>query len=250
MPSRFSVAIVTGLTLCAFGQGSASAAGLFDFFFGQPQPSPPPSQQVQPYAPMPPFGAPNTDAPVRREYSGGGSVSFCVRLCDGRFFPVAKHGDLNAAEACNSFCPAAKTRVFSGSEIDHAVDKGGGHYSDLENAYVYRDKIVDGCTCNGKTPYGLARMDVKKDPTLRAGDIVATGDGLEVYKLTRRGVAEFTPVDRAKVSEETRLRLSQTRVSPQMNGESAIPAQAETTGAAPREESEPERPRHRRSQSR
>jgi hypothetical protein len=199
---------------------------------------------------MPPFGAPTGDNPVRREYSNsGGAVSFCVRLCDGRFFPVQKHGDLSAAEACNSFCPAAKTRIFSGSEIDHAVDKGGGHYSNLENAYVYRDKIVDGCTCNGKTPYGLARMDVKQDPTLRAGDIVATSDGLEVYKSTRRGVAEFTPVDRAKVSDEMRRKLSQLRVSPQMqmNGEDSAPVQAETTGAASHDEDEPEKPRRRRS---
>ena len=32
------------------------------------------------------------------------------------------------------------------------------------------------CTCNGKDAFGLAKIDVASDPTLKPGDIVATGD--------------------------------------------------------------------------
>ncbi len=71
-------------------------------------------------------------------------------------------------------CPAAQTKVFAGGSIDHAVSNDGKRYSDLPNAFTYRKQLVNSCTCNGKTAGGLVRVDVKADPTLRAGDIVAT----------------------------------------------------------------------------
>ena len=52
--------------------------------------------------------------------------------------------------ALHSFCPAAKTQVFSGSEIDHAAAPGGSRYADLQNAFVYREQIIPDCSCNGK----------------------------------------------------------------------------------------------------
>ncbi len=56
--------------------------------------------------------------------------------------------------------------------------RDGSRYSDLPNAFAYRQKMVGGCSCNGKTAFGLANIDVKTDPTLRQGDIVATAGGL------------------------------------------------------------------------
>jgi hypothetical protein len=82
-------------------------------------------------------------------------------------------------QLCNAFCPAAKTQVFNGSQIDHAYAGNGARYADIDNAFVYREKIVDGCTCNGKDSFGLARIDINADPTLRPGDIVATGDNVK-----------------------------------------------------------------------
>jgi hypothetical protein len=70
--------------------------------------------------------------------------------------------------------------VFNGSAIDHAVAGNGTRYASLENAFVYREKIVPGCTCNGRDSFGLAKIDVAHDPTLRQGDIVATGDNVKV----------------------------------------------------------------------
>jgi len=205
--------------------GSASAQGFFDFLFGR-RPAPPP--QAQPYAD--PFGFNN--GPVERG-EGTPSASYCVRLCDGRFFPVPR-GTANAAETCNSFCPAAKTKVFSGSGIDHAVSNDGKRYADLETAFTYRDKIVNNCTCNGRTPFGLARVNVAEDPTLRPGDIVATKEGMATYRGSQRGVAQFTPVDKGKVSSEMRGRLANMRVQPEYNGED--PTQPQTSGAASADE--------------
>ena len=68
------------------------------------------------------------------------------------------------------FIPAAASRG--------AYSQDGKRYADMPNAFAYRDKVVSNCSCNGKTPFGLANLDVKSDPTLRPGDIVATYDGL------------------------------------------------------------------------
>lgn len=117
---------------------------------------------------------------------GGGSgraVAYCVRLCDGRYFPMQRHANATSIQLCNAFCPAAKTQVFNGSQIDHAVASNGARYANLDNAFVYREKIVPNCTCNGKDAFGLARIDVAKDPTLRPGDIVASGDNQKAALL-------------------------------------------------------------------
>ena len=59
--------------------------------------------------------------------------------------------------------------------------QNGTRYADLDNAFAYRDKVSDSCSCNGKDGLGLARVETSGDPTLRPGDIVATNDGLATY---------------------------------------------------------------------
>jgi hypothetical protein len=112
-----------------------------------------------------------------------------VRLCDGRYFPVQRSSAAQAGELCNSLCPASETRVFSGSDISSATSSDGTRYSSLENAFVYREKVVDGCTCNGTDAFGLAKIDVANDPTLRKGDMIATESGLEKFNGASRAVA-------------------------------------------------------------
>lgn len=142
------------------------------------------------------------------------SAVYCVRLCDGRYFPIQRTSGANAAELCNSFCPATQTRLFSGSGIDHAVASDGSRYTSLRNAFVYRARVVENCTCNGRDAYGLAPLNASKDPTLRAGDIVATNDGFVAYNGNRRN-ARFTPIQSHRgLSPELRQRLSQTRIAP------------------------------------
>ena len=95
----------------------------------------------------------------------------------------------NAApiETCRAMCPASKTKVFFGSGIDHAAARDGQRYNDLDSAYAYRDHLVANCTCNGRDALGLAPFEATSDPTLRAGDIVATKGGLLAYTRARPG---------------------------------------------------------------
>jgi hypothetical protein len=115
----------------------------------------------------------------RLGYSGG-SQAFCVRTCDGRYFPVTASDRQSRAASCNSFCPASETKIFYGANIDRAVTEEGRSYSELPNALRYRNEIVAGCTCNGKDQIGLASINIENDPTLRKGDIVAGAAGLMV----------------------------------------------------------------------
>jgi hypothetical protein len=107
----------------------------------------------------------------------GRSLAFCVRLCDGRYFPMQHQNGVNPVQLCNSLCPASPTKVFWGSEIGRAVAGDGTRYGSTENALVYRKRLVPGCTCNGMTTFGLAPIATGNDPTIRPGDVQATGSG-------------------------------------------------------------------------
>jgi hypothetical protein len=146
-----------------------------------------------------PFGneggpfAPQGEA--RSRYSAG-SQAYCVRSCDGRYFPVSASDSQSRAASCNSFCPASDTKVVYGSGIDNAATENGKPYSELPNAFRYRNEIVAGCTCNGKDQLGLAPVKIENDPTLRKGDIVAGEGGLVVANQSadKRGASlNFSP---------------------------------------------------------
>src|SRR5579859_3917626 len=105
-------------------------------------------RQQAPVTPLPfaTEGAPQDDAPRARVYTYGygGSQAYCVRTCDGRYFPITATGNQTKAAACNSFCPASETKMVYGSNIDNAVTEGGKPYSDLPNAFRYRNELVEG----------------------------------------------------------------------------------------------------------
>ena len=171
---------------------AAQAEDFFSALFGGF--NAPRRQAPQPYVRLP-FA--DESAPVRRtsHYSGGGEQAWCVRTCDGRYFPLASGGDQSGAVMCNNFCPASKTEVVYGGNIDDAATESGKSYSELPNAFKYRTEIVDGCTCNGKDHFGLAKVSVENDPTLRKGDVVASDDGLMVANRTagKRAELNFSP---------------------------------------------------------
>ena len=127
--------------------------------------------------------------------AGNRQVLFCVRLCDGRYFPIDHISNATPLVTCKAMCPASETKVFSGSEIDHAIAHDGTRYTDLGAAFVYRQHLIPSCTCNGKDPLGLARVETSSDPALRPGDMVATETGLKVYTGKHGESVTFAPSD-------------------------------------------------------
>ena len=51
----------------------------------------------------------------------GGGQAYCVRSCDGRYFPITASDNQSRTASCNSFCPASDTRIVYGSSIDNAA---------------------------------------------------------------------------------------------------------------------------------
>jgi hypothetical protein len=199
---------------------AASAEGLFDFLFGGVQ-----KQQQQRQAPpqasffADPFGTNQQAAPPPRQVasSGGSGPAFCVRSCDGRYFPLAR-SNASPVQMCQAFCPASPTKVFYGSNIDSASSTTGERYADSENAFAYRKALRADCTCNGRDSAGLAPVDLTLDTSLRSGDVIATTDGLVAYSGVRLGTgqtAEFTPVASFPgLTADVRARLGEMKVAP------------------------------------
>jgi hypothetical protein len=180
-----------------------ASAGIFDFLFGAQQQSAPPPPAVNAYAePAAPATRTRADLDGVQIRGGGRFVAFCVRLCDGQHFPLAQMPNATPIETCRAMCPASKTEIFFGTGIDHAVARDGARYADLDNAFVYRQRLVPNCTCNGKDAFGLASYDLSTDPTLRPGDVVATSSGFKVYAGKRGQGDTFTPVDAVTIHAE------------------------------------------------
>jgi hypothetical protein len=167
-----------------------------------------------------------------------GGLAYCVRLCDGRYFPIQRHAGTSPAQVCSSFCPASATKIYNGGSIEHAVAADGKRYAELGTAFVYREKIVPDCTCNGRNALGLVNTPVADDPTLRPGDIVATNGGLMAYNGTGANTngtgtkqASFTPIEAySGLSADLRRQLTETRIAPATERPAPPPArQADAT---------------------
>ena len=101
------IACGIAVLLCASALGPAAQAqdflsALFGAFGG--------GRSHVPSIPLPfasegnPF-APHGDA--RPRFAGG--QAYCVRTCDGRYFPITASDNQSRAASCNSFCPASDT---------------------------------------------------------------------------------------------------------------------------------------------
>lgn len=203
----------------------AAAGGFFEDLFGglqrmfeRPAPMPDPLDSLA-KAPNPP--------PAQRWGEAGPARGFCVRSCDGFYFPVQAYGSAGSAEMCRAFCPASVTRVYGGSDIAYAVARDGSRYADIDRAFLYRKQTVAGCTCNGRNQFGLAHIDINRDPTLKPGDVVATRSGLLAFTGWNGG-ADFTPVaSYPGLSPAYRAQLSAMRIrttpTPEMVTAASLP---------------------------
>jgi hypothetical protein len=211
--------VLIGTLFCAGAAQEVSAQNLFDTLFGgMGRPSGrayAPSYRFQDL-----FSPPDSQSRPTSEASGyGGGGAYCVRLCDGKYFPLpraASTGQVSAPKVCSALCPMASTKVFHGSDPTRSVASDGTRYDDLDNALVYRERVVPSCSCTGNGPGGLAQIDIESDPTLRAGDVVATAQGLRTFRGSASfpyKSADFTPVGSyERVSADLRQKLSDIRV--------------------------------------
>lgn len=134
------------------------------------------------------------ERPVAAEQAPGGSglQSYCVRDCDGYFFPVGNYtGTADTAthqRACGSLCPGARTTLYilrAGSDkIEDAVAaRGRNAYSRLTASLRRRGDGAkeQSCSCHSDIEESPTAA-LYRDPTLRRGDAVMTAHGVEVFR--------------------------------------------------------------------
>lgn len=196
---RLALLLAAGAVLALVSGSEAMAQGRMPLSYAPAQPTPfdfigrlfgaRPRPLYEPPAAAP-QAVPSGRSTMPRAEATGVAIAYCVRTCDGRYFPLQGRpsgaGDSNAIAQCEAFCPAAKMQVYTSPDqakgIDAASDRNGRPYSALPNAFVYRTRLVDGCSCTGKAQVGgLAPIDVVRDPTLKRGDMVMTPSGIRVF---------------------------------------------------------------------
>ncbi|WP_349368375.1 DUF2865 domain-containing protein [Salinarimonas sp.] len=196
--------------------GRAEPPGLLGRIFGGERRAAP---RVRP-APQPRQATPRPAAEprqARRIVPSSRGRTYCVRMCDGYYFPV---GDLAARRdlplhdlACNAGCPGAPTKLFvlppGAEEIEEAKAADGMRYADLPMAQAYTTAIDGTCSCQGPNRRVADRLDIRHDMTLRRGDIVVTREGPLVYR-GRDGqpeeLAEFRPFGEAEIAGSLRAK--------------------------------------------
>jgi hypothetical protein len=168
----------------------------------------------------------------------GTGVAYCVRTCDGFFFPlgVSTGSAVGDEAACASLCPASETRVYTrriGDEMDVARSRrDGSPYAALPAAFTHRNSYKASCSCTGKG-VGLATdYSARYDQTLRVGDAVMTARGMMFFNGGARVPyrdASFTVLSRSdlvdKGTRETLRRMEQASL-PRASGFAPVPLAA------------------------
>jgi hypothetical protein len=108
----------------------------------------------------------------------------CVRSCDGGYFPIsfatvpARFPD--DERTCKALCPAAEANLFSyrnpGEDINAAVSINGQPYTQLPNAFHYRQEFNPSCACKapGQTWSEALQGVDDKAAAAQQGDIIVT----------------------------------------------------------------------------
>lgn len=120
--------------------------------------------------------------PMEMPTMGSTYRTLCVRTCDGYFFPISFATVPNRfgedEQTCQRLCPASETMLFAhrnpGEEVEQAVSTNGTPYTQLPNAFKYRQSFNAQCSCRGAGQSWAEALGVERDETLQRGDILVT----------------------------------------------------------------------------
>jgi hypothetical protein len=212
---------VTGAAIAALIGGaplSARAGDLLDAILGVFAALPPAASPIWQVPPEVVSTPPQITITPRWSNAYSDVSGYCVRLCDGRYFPLPRlASSVTHVKLCNALCPNSRTMVYWGAPIEQARTSNGARYTDLATAFGYRKEIVQNCTCNGTDIFGTAAISIRADITLRPGDVVVTENGARVFigsAKDRHDVGDFTLVKNySGLSAEQRHKISDIQVT-------------------------------------
>jgi hypothetical protein len=104
----------------------------------------------------------------------------CVRTCDGYYYPISyatvPANFRNDEQVCQRTCPASEVQLFTyrnpGEEITQAVSLSGRLYTELPNAFHYRQSFDAACSCRKAGQSWADALKQLNDTTVEQGDIV------------------------------------------------------------------------------
>jgi Protein of unknown function (DUF2865) len=163
------------------------------------------------------FGNNNSVPPPAGEFGpqSGTFRTVCVRTCDGAYFPISfatmPSRFPDDEKTCKAQCPAAEAVLFAyrnpGEDISQAVSTSGQPYSQLPNAFRYRQEFNPSCACKaaGQTWSEALKNIDDKAAAEQQGDIIVTDESAKKMSrppptkgsLTtgRKGAPATTPAD-------------------------------------------------------
>lgn len=158
--------------------------------------------------------------------------TLCVRTCDGFYFPIsfatvpAKFPD--DERACQRMCPATEAMLFThrnpGEDVSHAVSIAGKPYTQLPNAFKYRQEFVDGCSCKRPDENWVQALG-QADTTVERGDIVVTDETSKAMSAPKQEPAKVSRQD-ARRGRADRAAATDTTTNP-----AAVPDAITSTSA-------------------
>jgi hypothetical protein len=175
----FSVALASLFMASA----PAVAEDLLDFLFGPEQEAAPQRETRTPSGDVR-FGP---KRPVKKPGGGGGRGAthvggYCVRTCDGYFFPLIKSSRATRQQSCNFACPSATVEIYDGANIETSRNARGETYKSLLESVAGRADASARCSCNDPlTSAAYSRDAARTDPTLQTGDFVIEDEGPLVF---------------------------------------------------------------------
>ena len=128
--------------------------------------------------------------------AGGNYRTLCVRMCDGYYWPVRYAASPNRfdydEQVCQAACPAAETKLFfhrnSGEEAEDMVSREGTPYTQIANAFRYREKFDAACTCGSGRRVELEALNASAEDqptdTDAAAIAEAAAEAEQVRELT------------------------------------------------------------------
>ena len=160
----------------------ASAQDLLDFLFGPDEAAPASRETKRPSGDVR-FG-PSRAARKEGDGSGRGAShagGYCVRTCDGYFFPLIKSARATRQQSCNFACPSATVEIYDGSSIESSRSARGQTYKALMDSLASHP-ASGRCSCNDpSTSAAYSRAAARTDPTLQNGDFVIEDEGPLVF---------------------------------------------------------------------
>jgi Protein of unknown function (DUF2865) len=110
--------------------------------------------------------------------------TLCVRTCDGYYYPISFSTSPSRfrddEQLCQRTCPAAEVTLFShrnpGEDVSQAVSINGKHYTDLPQAFRYRQEVNPACSCRRPGQSWAEALGQIRDNTIERGDVVVSDD--------------------------------------------------------------------------